>query len=171
MDNLIIFCAKYLIFILVLVVLAAWLKSSAKTRWQFAAAVILTGTAALVLSKLAGRFYFHHRPFVVQNIRPLIPHSDDNGFPSEHTLLATTLATVVYFYRRRVGIALFVLVIVVGISRILAHLHWAIDIIGGLILGALAGWAGYQLANKFLPANDHGSKPKQPEPHIQGKEL
>lgn len=150
MDNLIIFCAKYLIFILVLVAFIVWLNVPAKKRWQFAAAVVLAGIAALILSKLAGRLYFHHRPFVVQNIKPLIPHGDDNGFPSDHTLLATTLVTAVYFYRRRVGAVLLGLAVVVGISRVLAHVHWAIDILGGLILGMLAGCIGYALAKKLV---------------------
>ncbi len=151
MDNLIIFCAKYLIFILIFVVFAVWIKIPAKIRWQFAAAVVLAGVTALILSKLAGRFYFHHRPFVVQNIKPLIPHGDDNGFPSDHTLLATALALVVFFYRRRVGAVLLTLAAVVGISRILAHVHWPIDILGGLFLGVLAGWASYLLAKKLFP--------------------
>lgn len=160
-DNLIIFGAKYLIFILILVVLLVWLKTAAKVRWQFVAAVVLAGIAALILSKLASRFYFHHRPFVVQNFKPLIAHSDDNGFVSDHTLLATTLATSVYFYRHKVGIALVALAGLVGISRILAHVHWTIDVVGGLILGALAGWAGYQLATKLLPVNHHSPKSKE----------
>lgn len=151
MDNLIIFGAKYLIFVIVLIVFVVWLKLPAKKRWQFAAVVVLAGITALVLSKLASWLYFHHRPFVVQNIKPLVSHGDDNGFPSDHTLLATTLATAVYFYRHRVGMALLALAAIVGISRILAHVHWGIDIIGGLILGAIAGWAGYHLAKKLFP--------------------
>jgi len=126
-------------------------------RWQFAAAVVLAGIIALILSKLAGRLYFHHRPFVVQNIKPLISHGDDNGFPSDHTLLATSLAAVVYFYRRRAGIVLLVLAAVVGISRVSAHVHWTIDIVGGLILGVLAGWIGYQLAKKLFPGGQQSA--------------
>ena len=130
-------------------------------RWQFAATVVLAGIVALILSKVAGRLYFHHRPFVIQNIKPLITHGDDNGFPSDHTLLATTLATAVYFYHRRVGVALFGLAVIVGISRILAHVHWTIDIIGGLILGTLAGSLGYTLAKKLLPGGQKPAVDKQ----------
>lgn len=150
MDNLIIFCAKYLIFIIVLAVLLIWLKLSAKTRWQLATAVILAGIIALALSKITGALYYHPRPFMTQNIEPLISHGSDNGFPSEHTLLAMTLSTVVYYYRLRLATGLFGLTLLVGISRVLAHVHSPVDILGGLVLGALAGWAGYQLAKKRL---------------------
>lgn len=165
MDNLIIFCAKYLIFAIVFVVIVVWLKTTSKTRWQFATAVALAGIAALVLSKLAGRLYFHHRPFVAQHIEPLISHGNDNGFPSEHTLLAMTLSVVVYYYRPRLAAGLFGLTLLVGIGRILAHVHSPIDILGGLILGAVAGFIGYQLAKKLLPVNNQTPKPKNPEPH------
>lgn len=163
MDNLIIFCAKYLIFILVLVVFLIWLKAAAKIRWQFAAAVVLAGVTAFALSKIIGALYYHPRPFMVQNIQPLISHGYDNGFPSDHTLLAMTLSTVVYYYRRRLAAGLFGLTLLVGIGRVLAHVHSPLDILGGLILGAFAGWAGYQLAKKLLPANDHSPRSKESE--------
>ncbi len=128
-------------------------------RWQLAAAVVIAGVIALALSKIAGALYYHPRPFVVQHIKPLIPHASDNGFPSEHTLLAMTLGTVVYYYRPRLAAGLFGLSILIGISRVLAHVHSLVDILGSLILGALAGWAGYQLAKKLLPSQ------KRLEPH------
>ena len=150
MDNLIIFCAKYLIFVIVLAILLVWLKLSVKTRWQFAAAVVSAGIIAFALSKITGALYYHPRPFVTQNIEPLISHGSDNGFPSDHTLLAMTLSTVIYYYRPRLAAGLFGLTLLVGIGRVLAHVHSPVDILGGLVLGALAGWAGYQLAKKLL---------------------
>ncbi|MBI1952186.1 phosphatase PAP2 family protein [Candidatus Saccharibacteria bacterium] len=149
MDNLIIFSAKYLIFIIILVVFVAWALASVKSKKQLIIMLISAGVAALLLDKLAGALYFHHRPFVTDNISPLIPHGDDNGFPSEHALLASTLATVFYFYRRRLGIALFLLAILIGTGRVFAHVHWPIDIISGLVLGIIAGWAGRTLAEKL----------------------
>lgn len=165
MDNLIIFCAKYLIFILVLIVFAVWLKTAAKTRWQFAAAVVLAGIIAFALSKIIGVLYYHPRPFVTQNIKPLIFHGNDNGFPSGHTLLAMTLTTIVYYYRPRLAASLFVLTLLVGIGRVLAHVHSPVDILGGLLLGVLTGWAGYQLAKKLLPVNHYSPKSKELESH------
>lgn len=152
MDNLIIFCAKYLIFFLPLIVIGILFQMKLKNSKQFLVAIIVAGISGLILSMLAGLFYFHHRPFIVQNIQPLVMHSGDNGFPSDHTLLATALATVIYFYRRRLGVAALILALVVGIARVMAHVHWPIDILGGLVLGAIAGWAGYLLAMKLFPS-------------------
>lgn len=138
-------------------VFVAWALASVKSKKQLIITVILAGVAALLLDKLAGALYFHHRPFVTDNISPLIPHGDDNGFPSEHTLLASTLATVFYFYRRRLGIALFLLAILIGTGRVLAHVHWSIDVIGGLVLGIIAGWAGHILAKKLYSLSQKAS--------------
>lgn len=154
MDSLIIFCAKYLIFIVGLAAIVVWAQMKSKTRWQFAVSVIVAAVAALVLSKLAGMFYYHPRPFVVQNIQPLVPHADNNGFPSDHTLLASSLATVIYFYRRQLGVGIFTLAVILGTARVLAHVHWPVDILGGLILGIAAGWGGYDLAKKLLPDSE-----------------
>ncbi len=150
MDNLIIFGAKYLIFIIGLLTLGVWFQVKGRARWQFAAAVIIAGMTAIILSKLAGSLYFHQRPFVAQNIMPLVTHSGDNSFPSDHTIMATTLAAVIYFYRRRLGEYVFALAAVAGIARVAAHVHWPIDIVSGLILGAIAGWIGYYLAKKLV---------------------
>ncbi|OVE78970.1 hypothetical protein BVY00_01560 [bacterium G20] len=152
MDNLIIFGAKYLIFIIAAVTLAVWLQIKGKTQWQFAAAVIIAGITAVILSKLASSLYYHQRPFAVQNIQPLVSHSGDNSFPSDHTIMATTLGMVIYFYHRRLGMYVLVLALIVGIARVAAHVHWPVDIAGGLVLGAVSGWVGYFLAKKLLLA-------------------
>lgn len=150
MDNLIIFCAKYLIFIIGLIVLVVWLRQGGKQRYELALAVVVAAITALVLAKLAGMLYYHPRPFIAQNIQPLIAHGNDNGFPSEHEAAGVALATIIYFYHRRVGAIAFVLAAIVGIGRVAAHVHSPIDILGGAVLGVLAGISGYWLARKFL---------------------
>ena len=144
MDGLIVFLAAYLIYAVVLMVVFTWYRIE---RWrEFTAAVFLTGITALILAKLAEAIYFHPRPFVSQNIQPLVPHAADNGFPSEHTVWAMTLTSLLYFYRRRLAVVAFVLTLLVGAGRVWAHVHSWSDILGGLIIGAIAGYAGVKLA-------------------------
>ena len=147
----VIFLAKYLIFIVALVAFGAWLQTNAKARLQLGLSILLAVFTAIILTKLASIFYFHHRPFIVNGTIPLVTHGDDNGFPSDHVLVAATLASVVYFYWRKLGMILMVLALLVGLGRVWAGVHWPIDILGGLIIGAFAGWAGYELAKKIFP--------------------
>ena len=149
MDNLVIFLAKYLIFIVVLMVFGAWLQAKVKIRWQLGLSVFLAVIIAIILGRLAAKLYFHPRPFITNGTVPLIAHANDNGFPSDHALVAATLATAVYFYWRKLGITLIVLALLVGLGRVWAGVHWPIDILGGLIIGAFAGWIGYQLAKRL----------------------
>ena len=149
MDNIIIFCAKYLVALPVLIFIWVWLKQSKDHKIQLAAAIIAAGIIAVIIDKITGKLYFDPRPFVSQHVKPLITHAADNGFPSEHTILATTLAGVLYFYSRRLSIATLVLAIIIGSARVAAHVHSPIDIIGGLAIGLIAAWLGQQLSRKF----------------------
>lgn len=93
---------------------------------------------ALPLAFLTGRFLSQiidsPRPFVVENITPLIDHVADNGFPSEHTLLVVTVALLVYTEHRALGILLAVIAILVGLARIVANVHHGIDVVGSIVI-------------------------------------
>lgn len=147
MDSVIVFLASYLIFTIVLA--AIFVGYRTKRRREYILALILAGILAWDLSAIAGALFVNPRPFVSLNIEPLIPHGPDNGFPSQHVVLAMTLTAVIYFYWRRLAVAAFILTLLVGAGRVWAHVHSWIDIVGGLAIGAIAGYAGVILA-RFL---------------------
>lgn len=149
MDSIIIFCAKYLFIFVVLLVGLLWLKLNKKNKIELAAAVIIAGVIAVVMDKIAGKLYFDPRPFVTHNIKPLVAHAADNGFPSEHTLFTFTLSMAAYFYSKKIGLAAFILSLAVGVARVAAHIHSPIDIIGGILMGLAAGAGGYYLTRRF----------------------
>lgn len=144
MDSLIIFCGKYLVFFVFL--LATYTFYRTKKRREFALAVLFAIVIAVVFSKVANALYFDPRPFVTENIKPLIAHGPDNGFPSEHTIAAMTLTTVIYYYRKKFAAWAAAMTLLVGLGRMFAHVHSAIDVIAGIAIGVIAGWAGHQIA-------------------------
>ncbi|MBI4033604.1 phosphatase PAP2 family protein [Candidatus Saccharibacteria bacterium] len=147
MDSVIVFLANYLIFgVGLLAVLAAY---KTQKRREFILALIAAAILAWDLSLIADALYYNPRPFVSQNIEPLISHSPDNGFPSQHTATAMMLTGVIYFYRRQLAIVAFFLTLLVGSGRVWAHVHSWVDILAGLVIGAIAGYAGYKIA-QFL---------------------
>jgi undecaprenyl-diphosphatase len=150
MDNLIIFCAKYLFIIVVLLFLLAWAQAGKKHKLEMALAIITAGVIAVILDKLSSKLYYDPRPFVTHHLKPLVTHAADNGFPSEHTLFTITLSTVLIFYRPKLAKLSFALALLVGIGRIAAHVHSPIDIIGGIIMGLAAGYGGYYLAPRLI---------------------
>jgi undecaprenyl-diphosphatase len=150
MDPLIVFGAKYLFLAVLLVWLVAWFQANRKLKIEIIVASVVAGIIAAILDKLASKLYYDPRPFATHNLKPLVNHVADNGFPSEHTLFSITLATVIFFYRPRLGMLAFAVAIIVGISRVAAHVHSPIDIIGGIVFGAAAGYMGYLLAPKLI---------------------
>ena len=150
MDQIIIFCAKYLFAATILVLFAVWVRATRRNKVEIALATLLAGATAYILIKVANGAYYDTRPFVTQHIKPLVPIGADNGFPSEHTVFTMTLSSVVYLYNRRFGVVALVITAAVGISRVLAHVHTPIDVVVGVVIGAVAGVAGYVIASKLV---------------------
>ena len=157
MDSIIVFLAKYLIFFIVL--LAIYSIYAEKNCREIILAFMIAGFIALFLSAVSSALCYNPRPFVAHNIQPLFAHGPDNGFPSEHTVLAMTLTAVVYFYRRNIAIAALMMTVLVGSARVWAHVHSWIDIIGGLVIGVIAGVAGVLIA-RYILSKVNAKKPK-----------
>ncbi len=148
-DSLIVFGAKDLFIVIFVLAALAWVRLSDKKKLQFAATFIIAGVAAMALINIFGFLYYHPRPFVLSHTTPLVSAGLDNAFPSEHTVLSATMAAIIYFFSKRLGVLAFGLAILVGASRVAAHVHYAVDIIAGLMIGIAAACAGYFLAKKF----------------------
>jgi undecaprenyl-diphosphatase len=152
MDQLTIYAAKYLIVVPVLAALAvlAW-RLHKQRDWRFLALLIIGAIISLVLAKIGNHFISDPRPFVQGHFTPLVPHAPDNGFPSDHTLLAAFLAFAVMTVRRWWGWALVGVAILLGLARMNAGVHHSWDILGSfacaLIGTAIAVW----LLNHFWP--------------------
>lgn len=141
-DMLVIFGAKYLIALSVLVFLLYVLYAPSVVRRRLFALAALALPLAYGVAKTVSLLYYNARPFVVENSTPLVAHMADNGFPSDHTLLATALASVVLVYSRPVGLLLWVFALCVGVSRVLADVHHVVDIaasaaIAGVVIGGV----------------------------------
>lgn len=146
MDTLIIFAAKYLYLVIVLIGMIVFFTLSKERRIE----LFLFGLSALPLMfavlMLASFLYDNPRPFVVGDFTPLIPHAPDNGFPSDHTILSTAIAALIFPYARKTGIALFILALLVGAGRVLAGVHHTVDIIGSMVIAMVVAYAVYRFA-------------------------
>jgi undecaprenyl-diphosphatase len=161
MDSVIIFGAKYLFLAAILILGFVWLKASKTKKVELATAVIVAGIVAYGLMKFAGWLHYDPRLFVAQHIKPLVSHGADNGFPSEHTVFTTMISGTSYFYNKRLGFVVFVVALVVGASRVLAHVHSPIDIVAGVLIGATAGAIGYGVSTRILASKKFFDHPSQ----------
>ncbi len=145
MNTLVVIAGEYLIFAIILTAVITGLFSEKAVRNKLAVLAIISLLLASAGGWAAGALYYNERPFVVEHSVPLIPHSPDNGFPSDHTLYAATIAATVFVYHRKTGAILGLLAIAVGVARVAAGIHHPIDIIGALALAIAATFAAWLL--------------------------
>lgn len=94
------------------------------------------------------------RPYIAHaDIVSSIPENatvDISSFPSSHTYIAFAIATSIFLYgHKRLGSFLFLMAILVAISRIGVGLHYPSDIIGGAMLGIFSGIFAYYVIHKI----------------------
>lgn len=105
-------------------------------RWSVAA--VLTLLLSFLGAQLAAALYNDPRPFVVEHYRPLIAHAADNGFPSDHSLLAAAIVAMVAFARWLWTVPFVLLGGIVEVARVGAGLHHPIDVIGSDVVVGIA---------------------------------
>lgn len=140
MNELIIFVAKDLIWLIVIVAVIYVFLQPRKKQKELLFFVGITLPIIYIVAKIGSLFYFDARPFVAGNFVPLIDHVSDNGFPSDHTLFGAAIAMTIFFYNRKIGLALLGLALVVGFSRVLAGVHHSIDIFGSMVFAIIFAW-------------------------------
>ena len=110
--------------------------------------LLIEAGAAAVISRWvfveAIRFFFDRpRPFVLDPaIVPLFDKTT-GSFPSGHMAFFFAIATTVFLYNKKWGIALYVASALIGIARVGAGVHYPTDILGGAVLGAAVSYGAH----------------------------
>jgi undecaprenyl-diphosphatase len=151
MHTLLLVSAKYLYLLIILVALLYWLKQSNEQKLRIVIFGVITAVITYILMRLGGLAYFDPRPFVSDpSLIPVYPHSADNGFPSDHTALSAVIAFTILASSKKLGLALLILAVIVGISRVIGHIHSPIDILGSLVFAAAGAILAYYATPKVL---------------------
>ena len=134
MNYIIIFGAKFLVALIVLIAGGYFFSISKQQKREMVIFSLITLPIIFIISRLASKLYFNPRPFVVENFLPLISHAADNGFPSDHTLLSAAVASIIFVFNKKIGILLGLLAVLVGMARVTAGVHHYIDIFGSILI-------------------------------------
>ncbi len=151
MINVIItFLASFLLWLMFFGLFVLWITDGKIKREQVFHALFAAGSA-WIIAHLIKAIFPTLRPFQVNNFPTavLIPLAN-SGFPSGHTAAAFALALTIWLHDKKAGVIFLIAAAVIGIARVLANVHYPIDILGGAILGIIAALAVEKLHFKKL---------------------
>jgi len=118
-------------------------------KWKLFLPIVITfivtwGSAVLL------KILFHtERPFTLfQNVAPLLSQND-YAFPSGHSAVFMALALSLFFIHKKAGYVFMTFSVLIGLSRIVAGVHFPVDILGGFALGAVVAYTIAYLLKKI----------------------
>lgn len=151
LDLIAVFFASYIAYILIFLWIFFFFKERGfKARFYFFALTALSAILSRgIITEVIRFFYWRSRPFIVLNFEPMISHVNSFSFPSGHMTFYFVLFMSVFYITksRQLKWWFFSLVVLMGLARIAAGVHWPSDIIGGIIIAALSAF----LIRKLLP--------------------
>lgn len=157
MEDLIVeFFASFFIYFLFAGLIVLWFIDGKIKKEQVVHALFAAFTAWLITA-LIKHFFPTLRPFMVNGketdvlIKPL-----DGAFPSGHSAEAFALAVTVFMHDRKFGWWFLASALIIGVARVLANVHYPIDIVGGAFVGTIVAVVVEKqhfldLVNKFSP--------------------
>ena len=150
LDLVSIFLATKLHIVVILIALVAIAFASDFQRLRTLVLASIALPLVFLTSRIASLFFENPRPFLEHDFVPLITHTADNGFPSDHALLVFAVASIVFTFNKQVGISLFILAVLVGFGRVLVGVHHVIDIVGRFIIAAVITYMIVAVLQMFL---------------------
>lgn len=149
LDDAAILAANYLPWVLVLLLVVVWFTGARPAERERRQRAVIYAAAGVVLAYtvtlITRNFITRARPFVDHQVNQLVPHVNDSGFPSDHSILAFAIVASLFVASRRLGWLALVLAVTLGLSRVFIGIHYPGDIVGGGVLGAAAALLVWRL--------------------------
>lgn len=118
-----------------------------KTRHLGLATLFSVGLGYVTGNLVLKRVFARSRPCWIRREMPLlVPVPRDYSFPSGHTLVSFEGAASIWRHNRTWGAAALGLAALIAFSRMYLFVHFPTDILGGMVLGFVNGWAGDRMA-------------------------
>jgi membrane-associated phospholipid phosphatase len=130
-------CAVVVVYLLGLawLVVVAWQRTTLTAA--AAARIVALGVMAYLVTKVLAHVTIDPRPYIVTHTRPLIPVARDNGFPSDHVLLAAVLTASLWWIDRCWLGAFAAGTTLVLLGRLGIGAHHTIDVLGSVAIAAV----------------------------------
>lgn len=84
------------------------------------------------------------RPYEVYDYTPAVQKKTlGKSFPSRHTVSAFIIAMAFLYLQTKLGVIMLVVAAAIGVTRVLAGVHFIRDVIGGAAIGVVVGILGF----------------------------
>ena len=147
LDKIMVFITRLgdagIIWIVLSIVLLLIPKTRKSGAVMVAALVVDVLLCNIVLKNLVART----RPYDVNTgVHLLVAKLHDYSFPSGHTAASFTAVVALSFAgEKRAWKAALVLACLIAFSRMYLYVHYPTDVLGGVLVGILAGYGGYRV--------------------------
>ncbi len=139
-DGIITFLASFLIWFMFAGLIILWVIDG-RIKKEEALHAIVAFILAWVVADIIKLFFPTLRPFIVNGAPSLTLFPEHNGaFPSGHSSAAFALAVTIWLHDRKLGWIYILLALIVGTARVLANVHYPVDILGGAVVGILTAF-------------------------------
>jgi undecaprenyl-diphosphatase len=117
----------------------------------FAYGAFGAGLANLLIRNFNQEFY-RPRPFLtIEDATVLFYRPTDSSFPSNAAAFAFALAAGAWLGDRRVGVAVGVAAVLFSSARVVAGMHYPLDVLGGALVGILCAYVFMRLVALLRP--------------------
>lgn len=129
------FFATFLIWILYAGLVVLWFIDGKIKKEQVIHALI-AGGVAWTLTLAIKNIFPTLRPYMVNGLATGVLFTPTDGaFPSAHTAMAFSLAVTIFMHDGKIGWAYLIGALFIGVARVVANVHYPIDILGGALIG------------------------------------
>ncbi|MDP9329847.1 MAG: phosphatase PAP2 family protein [Actinomycetota bacterium] len=97
---------------------------------------VVAAVAALLLNLALGHLYYRARPFLVLDVRPLLPEAVDSSLFSDHLAVAGAAVAALFATRRTFGWIALGVAALITIGRVGAGVQYPSDCLVGVAVGA-----------------------------------
>lgn len=117
-----------------------------RQKWKEISLVFFVGIFARSITEILKYLFHADRPFLVLKDVSALFFETGYAFPSGHATFFAALAFAIFFAHKKVGYTFMFFALLIGLARIIAGVHFPIDILGGFIVGFMTSY----IINRFI---------------------
>ena len=152
LDWVIIFFARYYTLVMPLGVLVYLQLSRGPLSFKRLVLnqVLVLFVARGVFTELVRIFYRRKRPYLAHRVKQLLKKYAEASFPSGHTISIVAMGVALAHFDPAAGWFVALSGLVIGLARIMAGLHYPLDVLAGLVLSLPAAYLGNAIYYYFV---------------------